>query len=421
MAKEIKQHESKGGSLLGTILDFGRELIMAGADVWKVEDTLAELCDAYAFKNYYLWVNSGCVEATVQTNDGRVYTQIRDVRGKKLDVERLTRLENLAEEVIRRRMGAKMFRDRVQEILDSPGHPWYVKYIGSFMAAAGFAAFFDGDPADVAVTGIIGLILAAISDTLGRRENNPLIYNSIASFVMEVAVLCSVYIGLAHHSEIIGSAALLLLISGLGVMNGIKELLHANTISGLSGILTAFLGAAGLAIGISLTLYFTRGALWNALNAQSPVSNKVLQTVFCTIGSVGFALLLGAKGRTVLLSGIGAAGTWIVYLLVNDFMDGNYFAAALAAACYVAFYSNAVSKVRGIPSSVFLITAIFPLVPGSYLYRAVVAAILDEVDVQHSQVRHLLLVCLAISLGYILMEVLYKYWRKLKTKIAGIA
>jgi len=40
----------KAGNLLGTILDLGEELLKAGAEVWRVEEILGEVFEAYCFK-----------------------------------------------------------------------------------------------------------------------------------------------------------------------------------------------------------------------------------------------------------------------------------------------------------------------------------------------------------------------------------
>lgn len=410
-------HESKGGSLLSTIMDFGKELVVAGEEIWRVENTLLDLCDAYAFKKYDVWVVSSCIEATVQTNDGRVYTQIRSINGRNFDVERLSRLESLSEEVITRRMGAAAFRERVQEILDIPEKPRYFKYLGSVVAATGFTAFFDGDPADVALAAVIGLILATLSDTIGRRESNPLVYNSIAAFIMELVLIAAVSHGFGHHADIIASAALLLLISGLGLTNGIKDILHKNTLSGLNDVLVSLLGASGIAIGISLVLYFSRNTVLHLTAPEETVESVAMMIASCTFGCIGFALLFGARGRIIALTAVGAALTWSIDLLVKGLLDGNYFAATLAAACFAAFFSNAIGKITRIPATAFLMTAVFPLIPGSCMYRTVYAAIMDDSAMLHSQGRQLILICLAISLGYIIIEVLYKYTTIIKRKL----
>ncbi len=62
-------------SLLGMILDLGKEMLIAGAEVWRVEDILQDVCEAYCFKHADLWIISSCLHATVTTWDGRPATE----------------------------------------------------------------------------------------------------------------------------------------------------------------------------------------------------------------------------------------------------------------------------------------------------------------------------------------------------------
>ena len=79
------------GNLLGTILDLGREMMVTGAEVWRVEDMLEKLFDAYCFKDWEVWVVSSCLAATVYTWDDREYTQIRIIKGRNYDLDKLER------------------------------------------------------------------------------------------------------------------------------------------------------------------------------------------------------------------------------------------------------------------------------------------------------------------------------------------
>ena len=407
----------KEGRLLSIILDYGKELLMAGEEVWRVEETLSEICEAYAYKKHEIWVVSSCIQATVQTNDGRIYTQIRSVPGDRFDVDRLCRLKELSEEICTRRMGVDTFRTRLDEILEVPTVPRKVKYLASAMAVSGFAVFFDGDAVDVVIAGVIALIMAVLGENIGRRESNPLIYNSIVAFVMELLTIFSIMADVGHHSDTITSAALLLLISGLGITNGIKDVMHRNTLSGLSTIANAILGAAGIAIGISLAMYLFRDVFYQHLEMQDLIADPLLQILSCTIGCMGFAIMFNAKGRIMVYSGIGAAATWVIYLLVSTRLGADYFVSTIVASCFVAFYANALTKIKKIPAAALLITCVFPLVPGSTLYFTVYATILNQTAMLSEQSRKLMLICIAIALGYIIIEVLYRNSQAIKNAI----
>ena len=143
----------------------------------------------------------------------------------------------------------------------------HVKYAGkhltllSFLGGTGFAIFFNCDLADSIVAVIASLMIVAIGDALGRIETNPLIFNAIISFIVEILILLSVRLGLGHHSGNITVGVVMLLISGIGFTNGISDLLHRDTLSGIINISKAVLGATGIAIGIALPILLLKGVM----------------------------------------------------------------------------------------------------------------------------------------------------------------
>ena len=85
--------------------------------------------------------------------------------------------------------------------------------------------------------------------------------NAIISFVVELFIIFAVKMGLGHHSGNITVGVVMLLISGIGFTNGISNLLHRDTLSGVINMSKAVLGATGIAIGIALPILIMKGVM----------------------------------------------------------------------------------------------------------------------------------------------------------------
>ena len=87
------------------------------------------------------------------------------------------------------------------------------------------------------------------------------------------------------------------------------------------------------------------------------------------IGTVSFSLLFGVPRREYPWCGlIGGAG-WAVYLLASQKWTDS--AAVLTAAMVVVFLSRMAAVAKECPVTIFLISGIFPLVPGAGVYWTV--------------------------------------------------
>ncbi len=247
--------------ILKGILDIGEKMIDSGAEIDRVEDSMYRLCRSYGFINVNCWVISSNIQATVETPDGDIFTQIRHVPGGEMNFDRLDYLNNLSRKVCADTPDAPELRRRLDEVLSRPAQPKWLHYLAGVLGGTGFAVFFNCDLTDSIVALLASLIIVAMGDALGRIENNPLIFNAIISFVVEAFIILSVQLGLGHHYGNITVGVVMLMISGIGFTNGIINLLHRDTLSGIINISKAVLGATGIAIGIALPILLMKGVM----------------------------------------------------------------------------------------------------------------------------------------------------------------
>lgn len=91
-----------------------------------------------------------------------------------------------------------------------------------------------------------------------------------------------------------------------------------------------------------------------------------LQVVSAFFGVVAVAITVQVPKKNLLLAGLTGAAGWMVELLME-----NSVLAAFYAALLVAVLSQIFARISKTPVTVYLITGIFPLVPGVGMYRTV--------------------------------------------------
>ena len=156
---------------------------------------------------------------------------------------------------------------------------------------------------DAVVALIVCLMIVLAGRWLGKREGNPMIYNLILAFLSEVVIISAARIGLGDHPDRIMIGIIMLLVSALGVINGIRDVMQRNFISGALEVMNSMLGAFGIASGIALAML-----LMGNISAEGFDVNKntVIQLISCTIGCIGYASWFKIRGKKILYSGVGA-------------------------------------------------------------------------------------------------------------------
>lgn len=414
--------EMDADKILTVILDLGRDLIRVGAEVWLVEERLGDIFDAYGFKSRDMVIMSDCLQATVQTYEGTVHTQIREVPGKDHNMDKLRSLSRLSGHILEDiRKGdvpsPELIEEKLEKIRERKSYRKIVLFLAAAFGAANFTMYFNGYRQDVGVVFFVTLFIVFIKDKLAKREDNPLVLNTMLAYIMEILLIASMLLGIGRDLTSQTAGLILLLISGLGLTTGMRDLIHKNVLSGITDFMQSILGAMGIAIGISLALLTFGEDVLMHVQRQEVVHNPTVQLIASIAGAVGFAVVFHCKGRVLLFTSIGVAATYLAYRFVANLTNEDIFLATLFAACVAAFFANVVAFVIKTPPSVFLTTCVCPLLPGSSFYQALYAIIMSDSASFNEHGRTVLLVCVAIALGYIIIEVLFKYTRVIKQSI----
>ena len=145
----------------------------------------------------------------------------------------------------------------------------------------------------------------------------------------------------------------------------------------------------------------------------------IIQTAAAFIGSIGFAIFFKMKGKQIALAGIGGAVTWLVYLLMQHFIDG-YFVPYLVASIFVGIYAEIMARVNKAPATIFLTAAAVPLIPGGSLYYTMLGLVEQDEELFAQSGIAALTIALAISLGFVVVALANKYinifMRRLRSK-----
>ena len=115
-------------------------------------------------------------------------------------------------------------------------------------------------------------------------------------------------------------------------------------------------------------------------------------------GTFAFSVLFGVSGKYYPFCGIIGASGWIVYMFTEDF---GVTVGAFVATVAVVLLSRVTAVREKCPVTVFLISGIFPLVPGSYVYWTAYYFVTDQLRLAVHNGYMAVKIAFAIVLGII--------------------
>ena len=214
--------------VLQGILDIGEEMVVCGAEVNRVEDSIYRMCESYGADRINVFIITSNIQVTMEAPDGRILTHIR----RKFD-----------------------------EVMNRPKQHISLKFIGAILVSGGFTVFFGGSWLDCIAASIDGVVIVLMELFLASREKNQIVYNFVVSVVAGITALLLVQIGLGDHSDKIMIGGIMLLIPGIAMTNAIRDMLIGDIASGLLRLVNSILVAAAIACGFAFTIIVLGGVL----------------------------------------------------------------------------------------------------------------------------------------------------------------
>ena len=353
--------------LLHLFLDIGEAIHRAGGEIYRVEDTISRLGAAYGAERTDVFAITSHLEVTMSFPGDIELTRTRRIRGGGTDLCRLEALNDLS----RRVCAAPISVTELAAALHATEHVGsrLPVYLGSALAGGSFAIFFGGRLFDGLVAALFGLLICFLQERLPRVCPNSVVVFFLAALLsgLGVCALSLLFSTLFPDKILIGD--IMLLIPGIALTTAIRNILVGDTISGILRLTESIVYAAALAAGFMLAM-----GLLGVGGTGGIMPTAAVQLVTGSLGSLGFALIFRQRARYLPLAALGGLLNWGIYLLLYH-LTSALFLSCLVASAAAAIYSELLAKRLHAPTTVFLVPAVIPSIPGSNLYYTMQAAV----------------------------------------------
>ena len=411
--------------LLQNILDIAEEMLVAGAEVNRVEDSIERMLSAYGcpWDRVNAFITTTNIQTTFEDPEGNIITQIRRVKRSDTNFDRLDYLNDLSRYICANTPELPEIRERYLEVMARPYNSGWIKYLSGVMVAGGFSIFFGGSIFDGLISAIVSLLIIFLLDYFKRYNINSMGIIFMTSIISGVASILLCSLGLANLDKVL-IGEIMLMIPGIALTNAIRDMLLGDIATGLLRLANALLIAGAIALGFATPLAMMKGlANLSLISIHVPfimipiregILARIVQIITAFIGCIGFALLFNMKKKQVIYSGIGGALAWVIYLVMADLL-GGLFMPTLIASVFVGIYSESMAKINKAPASIFFISVAIALIPGASLYYAVDGLLERDLEAAAYNGNNALTIALAISMGIVLVTLVNKF--KLEHKI----
>lgn len=252
----------KTEDILGVIMNLGKEMLMCGAEVNRVEDTISRLCSAYKFTKADIFSITSLILVTVSDQNGKQVSLSRRITGYVFNFYRLEELNALSRTVCRTTPSPDEFQHLLDEIILNSHFSKLFRFLGFLLASFGYCMLFQGSPLDALCSALISVLIFATDRFFHHFRINSLMYNLTVSLIagLSAFMLCDIFPCL--HADKIMIGDIMLLIPGLILTNAIKDMISGDTMAGFLRFCEAILTAVFIALGFMFSMYVMGVISW---------------------------------------------------------------------------------------------------------------------------------------------------------------
>ena len=248
--------------LLTCALDMGEMMLISGAEIGRVENTVQLICAAYGCVRTDVFTITSSMVVSIEDANRKFYTQTRRITGTQTNLSRLDQLNSLSREICAKKPSYSFIQAKLRIIREMRAYSLWFRAVSSALIAGAFTVFFGGGWADMVVSAILGFALCFCTHWLQKAGMNQIFVNVVASFLVSLAAIAmtNAHWGQDVNKIIIGN--IMLLIPGIALTNSLRDMISGDIMSGMLRFFDAILVAAAIAAGYILAAQLMGGSLW---------------------------------------------------------------------------------------------------------------------------------------------------------------
>jgi uncharacterized membrane protein YjjP (DUF1212 family) len=358
------------------LLFLARLLLEAGADSEHVRRRVAALAERLGFAAQ-LFLGSERLLLMVASG-GTYRTRVGHAVGTMgIDAGRLFALETVSDALAAGKLDAEAADARLQAIeRQASAYPSGLVILAVATTAAALARLFGASGPVVGASFLAGLVSLLVRRGLDRLGIAPAaIAASTAATSGAVAVL-PLHI-LNEDPSLALVAAGMILVPGVPLINGVRDLIEGHSSIGLARLADALVIVLGIASGLAVASMAWGVRFPVDLYSESPA--LPLDVALSGLAALGFAILFNAPRSVIpaiILCGALAHGMRTAVLGLS----GDLVFATLLGAFVAALIAMLIARRLRAPWTAFAFPGVVAMVPGSYAFRGMIGAL----DIMHA-------------------------------------
>lgn len=259
MEKEDKSEALNVAFLAGDIL------LASGAEIFRVEDTIFRIAQAYGVESSDAFVLSSGIFLTAGNEREADFARVLHIPLSAARLDKVTEVNQLSREIVQGKHTPAQARERLLEIQKMPAKPKMHQVLASGVGSACFCFLFGGDWLDSLAAFMSGLLLYLYLLYWVRGRLSKIASNISGGALVTFCCILLYRCGIGHQLGQMVIGSIIPLVPGVAFTTAIRDIADEDYIAGsvrmLDALLVTFCIAMGVGLVMTLYHYLTGGTM----------------------------------------------------------------------------------------------------------------------------------------------------------------
>lgn len=232
----------------------GEILLESGAEIFRVEETIYRIAEAYGVDSAEAFVLSSGIFLTSEGAGRQTFARVRHIPLTGARLDRVNAVNQLSREVEQGMHTPEQALARLEAIRAMPRPPAWLQVLASGVGSGCFCLLFGGDWSDAWSAGIAGTALYLYLLFLLRGRLSKIATNITGGALVTLIAVLLYRVGLGHHLDMMTIGSIIPLVPGVAFTNAIRDIADEDYIAGAVRLLDVLLVTFCVAFGVGVVM-----------------------------------------------------------------------------------------------------------------------------------------------------------------------
>lgn len=403
----MNNEEIMTGVELEIILKAGKILLSSGAEISRTEDTMNYIARAMNFKDLEAYVSNRGIFATAKKVDGTEITRICNVPEVDINLSKIESVNALSRRVTQKNITIEEIESELNQIDTMSDYSFFWRLVAYTLGASGFSYAIGSSITDSIIAGIIGLVLGIYVCTIKRILSSDVLITILSSILIALLGNLFIHFELGSNLSVILLGAMIDIVPGVPFVNAIREYSQNNYNTGITLMMGALLTCISMAVGVAVVqslLFNTQMIpLYTSNLDTNSLTSMFMRSIMAGIGTTAFAILFRVAKQHFIDCTILGFISWFLFLTLSS-LQSNVMLSIFISGFIIAIASRILAVKRKCPAIVFLMTSLFPLLPGLSFYRSIYYMLMGQETIAISFAKESFLIAFTIAISIVIVK-----------------